>query len=219
LTPGTSERAAGAAVRAACERHDVAADVVLVGGEGRVRNYRHFTPTGDTLGRYALVSVTGTWKGLHASLTRTVAFDPPAWLEERHRDCAAVEAAALAATRRVGCDSGTAGEVFAAITDAYEAAEVPDEWREHHQGGAAGYAGREWFVGPDCDAAVELPMAFAYNPTIQGAKSEDTVLVTDEGVEVLTRTGEWPTVTVEADGGETLERHGVLTVDDGTDQG
>jgi hypothetical protein len=36
-------------------------------------------------------------------------------------------------------------------------------------------------------------MAFAWNPTIQGAKSEDTVLVTENGFEVLTATGEWPT--------------------------
>jgi antitoxin VapB len=39
----------------------------------------------------------------------------------------------------------------------------------------------------------------AWNPTITGVKSEDTVLVGEDGPEVLTRTGAWPQVTVDLD--------------------
>jgi hypothetical protein len=35
--------------------------------------------------------------------------------------------------------------------------------------------------------------AFAWNPTGQGAKVEDTVLLTDAGLEVLTVDPDWPT--------------------------
>jgi hypothetical protein len=40
-------------------------------------------------------------------------------------------------------------------------------------------------------------MAYAWNPTVQGSKSEDTYLVTADGVENLTATGDWPTRSVE----------------------
>ena len=85
------------------------------------------------------------------------------------------------------------------------------EWRNHHQGGAAGYAGREWIGTPESDERVVLPQGYAWNPTVQGAKSEDTHLVTDDGIEVLSGTGGWPTERVEAVGyDDALTRHAVL---------
>lgn len=183
--------------------------VALVGGDERAQKYRHFIPTTAKLGRYALVSVTARRDGLHASCTRTVAFDAPEWLRSRHEAAARVETATLAATREVGRRRGTAGDVFDALRRAYREVSYPREWKRHHQGGAAGYAGREWIATPFGDDRVRLPMAYAWNPTVQGAKSEDTALVTGDGVEVLTATGEWPTETVSANGLE-LERPGIL---------
>lgn len=180
----------------------------LVGGAKRAREYRHYTPTTTKLGKYALVSVTARRDGLHASCTRTVAFNPPDWLESRHRAAMQVEVAALAATRRVGRAGGTARDVFEAIQEAYREVSYPREWKHHHQGGAAGFQGREWIATPWQEGEVTLPMAYAWNPTVQGAKSEDTVLVEDD-FEVLTKTGEWPTETVSA-GGVELERPAVL---------
>jgi hypothetical protein len=54
-------------------------------------------------------------------------------------------------------------------------------------------------------------MAFAWNPTVRGAKSEGTVLVGEDGVERLTAPGDWPTREAEAVGYDlTLERPAVL---------
>jgi hypothetical protein len=53
-------------------------------------------------------------------------------------------------------------------------------------------------------------MAYAWSPTVQGAKSEDTYLVTEDGYEVLTA-GDWPTRTASAVGyDETFERPDIL---------
>ncbi|SEV88290.1 M24 family metallopeptidase [Natrinema salifodinae] len=210
-----TELEVAAALRVALSARDIEAPVVLVGGAERAQRYRHYTPTEAEIGDYALLSVTAERAGLHASCTRTVAFDPPAWLAERHQAAARVEATALAATRDAATDSentnGTAGDVFAAIQDAYAAVGYEGEWENHHQGGAAGFAGREWIATPDHDAPVEEPMAYAWNPTVQGAKSEDTALVTDDEIEVLTATGRWPTTTVEAvDRDLVLERPAIL---------
>ncbi|WP_267643464.1 M24 family metallopeptidase [Haloarchaeobius amylolyticus] len=185
-------------------REGIDSPVALVGSGERAPRYRHYTPQDVALGDYALVSVTATRDGLCASCTRTVVFDEPDWLRERHDAAATVEATALAATRKVGREGGTAGDVFAAIQRAYESVGYPGEWRNHHQGGAAGFAGREWIATPDSEDPVLLPQAYAWNPTVQGAKSEDTVLVTEDGLEVLTRPDDWPTASYEPVGHEGL---------------
>ncbi|MDR5672004.1 Xaa-Pro aminopeptidase [Halalkaliarchaeum sp. AArc-CO] len=211
LEPDDTEHEVAAGIRISLAAGNVEAPVVLVGGGERARKYRHYTPTDAELGDYALVSVTAQRGGLYASCTRTVAFDPPDWLRERFRAAARVEVTALAATRAAaGSDGdradsgngsndirGTAGDVFGTIQRAYDALGWGGEWQNHHQGGAAGYAGREWIARPDAEDPVYAPMAYAWNPTVQGAKSEDTVLI-DGGFETLTETGNWPTLEVEA---------------------
>jgi Xaa-Pro aminopeptidase len=210
LEPEDPEYEVAAGIDISLASRDVDTPVVLVGGAERAQRFRHYTPSDATLGDYALVSVTAERAGLYASLTRTVAFDAPDWLEERHRAAARVEATALAATEAAaageltgsgGGDSDaapdTAGDVFDAIREAYDAVGFADEWREHHQGGAAGFAGREWFAAPGGDEPVRRPMGYAWNPTVRGAKSEDTHLVAPDFTETLTKTGQWPTHDVE----------------------
>ncbi|MFA9517984.1 M24 family metallopeptidase [Halopenitus sp. H-Gu1] len=211
-----------AAIEIALASRDVSTPVVLVGGGDRARRYPNPTPSDAELGEYAIVSVTVERAGLYASLTRTVAFDAPDWLEERHRAAARIEATALAATRAAirgelndGETIATSGDVFAVIREAYDAVGFPEEWRTHHQGGAAGFDTREWIATPEGDDPVTAPMGYAWNPTVVGAKSEDTYLLSSDRSEILTKTGQWPTVEVDPidvealDGGSTpsLERH------------
>jgi len=214
LQPGDTEHEAAAALRIALSTRGIDAPVVLVGGSERAQRYRHYTPRRDELGAYALLSVTARRDGLYTSCTRTVAFDAPSWLEDRHEAAARVETTALASTAEHGQTGGTAGDVFADIQAAYDAVGHDGEWQHHHQGGAAGFDGREWIATPDSEQPVRLPMAYAWNPTVQGAKSEDTVLVTEDGFEVLTETGSWPTETVEAvEYDRSLDRHWILEPD------
>ena len=211
LEPGDTERDAAAGLRIGLATRGIDAPVVLVGGAERAQAYRHYKPTDAELGDYALASVTAARNGLHVSVTRTVAFDPPEWLEARHAAATEVEVSALGATREAAAYGGTAGEVFEAVEEAYDRVGWAGEWQNHHQGGAAGYAGREWIATPDLDRPVHAPMAYAWNPTVQGAKSEDTVLVSEDGFEVLTTTGRWPTRTVESDAYDAaVERHEIL---------
>jgi Xaa-Pro aminopeptidase len=211
VAPTDTEREVAARLQSALTDQDITTPVVLVGSGDRARRYRHYTVQNEPLGGYALVSVTAERAGLYTSLTRAVAFDPPDWLADRTRAANRVEATALAATRTIGREGGQAKEVFEAIQNAYAEVGYPGEWKHHHQGGAAGYAGREWVGTPESDAPVELPMAYAWNPTVQGAKSEGTVLVAEDGFERLTRPENWPTRTVEAVGYDlTLERPAVL---------
>ena len=162
--------------------------VVLVGGEARLGVYRHPLPTEERLGRQALLAVTAERDGLHVSLTRIVSFGPPPKeLERLARIAAEVDAVVLAASR-----PGTRlGEVFAAGARAYADRGYPEEWRFHHQGGLTGYAGREVFAVPDEPTPLPASCAVAWNPSVTGGgKSEDTALVSADGVEVVSRTPE-----------------------------
>jgi hypothetical protein len=51
----------------------------------------------------------------------------------------------------------------------------------------------------DTDGIVHDRQAFAWNPSIRGTKSEDTMLVNGDEFEVLTVSPDWPAITVRMD--------------------
>jgi antitoxin VapB len=99
--------------------------------------------------------------------------------------------------------------IFDQAAQAYARSGYPDEWQKHYQGGAAGYESREYESTPDSPEIVLPDMAFAWNPSITGVKSEDTFLLTGEGREFITATGEWPQVEISL-AGEVFQRPDIL---------
>lgn len=167
--------------------------VTLVAGRSRL-GHRHPLPTAWPLGDRAMLVICGRRHGLIANATRWVRWGE-ASREERdaERRILEVEAEFLGATR-IGSTIGTAFEAGIAAYGRHGFA--PEEWRRHHQGGAAGYAGRDPRATPAVAELVQRHQPFAWNPTAPGAKVEDTVLVADAGLEVLTVDARWPTVSV-----------------------
>jgi Xaa-Pro aminopeptidase len=80
----------------------------------------------------------------------------------------------------------TFGDVFAVAQAAYADAGFPDEWRDHHQGGSIGYQPRERVALPGDPTTIESGMAFAWNPSIAGAKAEDTIVIADGAARTVT---------------------------------
>ncbi|MDF2916494.1 MAG: peptidase [Microbacterium sp.] len=187
LSPLTSERAAAARLAAGLVARGIDPLVVLVAGEPRLP-HRHPLPTDSPLGARAMLVVCGRRHGLIANATR--------WVGAAGGDdgrILAVEAAFFAATR----PGAHLDEVFAAGCRGYaDAGFDPDEWERHHQGGPTGYAGRDPRATAETRDLVRSPHAFAWNPSAPGAKVEDTVIVTDVGLEVLTVDPRWPTTAV-----------------------
>jgi len=184
-----------ARIAGALEERLIFPSVLLVGGAERRRAFRHPVPTTAMTGRDALAVVTGVRGGLTVSCSRSVsAGAPDPELAVRHLAACSVEAALIGATRpgRSWEDALEAGKA------AYRDAGFDGEWREHVQGGPVGYLSREFDVvpgSPDAAGLITAGSAFAWNPTVRGAKSEDTFVVTGDGLAVaLTNTPDWPTV-------------------------
>lgn len=210
LQPGDTEFATVGRLAAECYARGIEPVVHLVAADERARSRRHPLPTMRRIEAYALVVVCGMREGLVLSATRLVHFGPPPEdLTRRWRAAAHVDAAMIANSR----PGRTAGEVFATAQQAYRQAGFPDEWRLHHQGGLTGYASREWRATPGGHQTIQAGQMLAWNPSVAGAKSEDTILVLDQGLpQVLTRSGQWPEIEIETQGGWRVARPAILTV-------
>ena len=191
--PEHTERAVAAGLAAAVVGIGADPLVTLVAGEPRLP-HRHPVPTGGVIGRRAMAVICARRHGLIANVSRWITFGEPTPLERdtEHR-ILDVEAAAFDATK----PGRALGDVLVDIAAAYGAAGFDrDEWRRHHQGGPTGYAGRDPRAIPGGAEVVAAGQAFAWNPTAPGAKVEDTVIIDDSGVHVLSVDPRWPTVEV-----------------------
>ena len=143
--------------------------------------------------------------GLVASVTRLVHFGPiPDEVRRKADACARVDAAFMRATQQ----GAALADVFRAGMSAYAKEGFDGEWQHHHQGGLTGYNGRELLGTPTATHRIEATQAFAWNPSIKGTKSEDTILLTPNGTEIITQEGEWPLIECEG-----IKRPDILRLD------
>ena len=181
--------------------------VTLVAADQRIRNFRHPIPTKHKLERHVMLVTCAEFGGLVSCLTRFVHFGPlPDEQKQKQQSIANIDAAVNLATR----PGRTLGQIFRDLQKAYADNGHEGQWQNHHQGGSTGYAAREVVATPSSEVKVLENQAFAWNPSIVGAKSEDTMLCTARGIEVLTQpSAEWPSVTGEGRDGA-LPRAGIL---------
>jgi Xaa-Pro aminopeptidase len=208
LAPDLSEieiaQRAGAAVASIGAR----AIVTLVAADDRIGRYRHPVPTVARWGQQVMIVVCAQRHGLVAALSRiVVAGRITAALEQRTTATAGVFASLLATTAA----GATGAELFQAAARAYADAGFPSEELRHHQGGATGYRSREWIAHPESRDRVQARQAFAWNPSITGTKVEETALVTEHGIEVLTASPGWPVIPMTVRG-QTLPAPAILSL-------
>ena len=188
--PGMTENHVANLVKQHCIAAGISPDCVLVGSDERIMKYRHPMPTEQTIDKLLMIVLGAEQAGLNVSLTRFVSFGQPS-AEQLDR---------LAKTQKIFAEMQGLMEAglpyatyFQQVQKLYAAADCPDEWQKHHQGGPTGYACREKIVTPNSTGHIKLNQAYAWNPSITGAKAEDTTLLTSSNLEILTRTNDWPT--------------------------
>ncbi len=183
VSRGTTEHEAAANLVAACRRRGLITPVVLVAADERIIGYRHPIPQGAPVDRRVMLVVCAELGGLYVSLTRIVHLEEPD--ENFRRRQGACEQILRRMREEATRPERALADVFEDCKDFYAEAGFPDEWRLHHQGGIAGYAAREIIASPETRQEVRAGQAFAWNPSITGAKAEETFVLTENGPEVI----------------------------------
>jgi len=198
LQPGQTEFQIAGVLAERCWARNLTPIVVLVATDERIRNYRHPRPTAKRLRRFAEVVLCARQHGLIVALTRLVHFGPLAKELRRRHDAVCAVDTELHLASQVGAKIQ---DVFRQGVAAYDATGFADEWHLHHQGGPCGYQGRDYLGSLTAPGVVLENQPFAWNPSITGTKSEDTILATNHGPQVITPAQDWPMVSVESDDG------------------
>jgi antitoxin VapB len=193
--PGvTTDFDVASVISATLEASGAKAVCLIVGGDERLRRFRHPLAVGQVINDAIMAVVVARRRGLHVAATRICVRRADDDIVTLMKTLEVVNDAVLAASN----PGGTWGESVAALAAAYAAVGRPDAWREHFQGGPIGFEQREFELAPGQDAspfwhvARRANTAVAWNPSFSGgAKLEETYLLGDE-MELLTSTPTWP---------------------------
>ncbi len=208
VRPGMREYTVAANLMAASRRRGGAAIVTLVGSDARIFDYRHPLPSIKPIERYVMLVLCFRYHGLVTALTRSVYFGViPEALRETAQAVARIDARMISGTQ----PDRSLTEMFALSHQAYMDEGQPNAIEEHHQGGPIAYLAREALATPGGSWRIATGQAFAWNPSLRGAKSEDTILLTENGPEILTKAHGWPVWRIETPVG-VIERPAILSV-------
>lgn len=197
IKPGMSEFEIQALLTSKVVCQGIQPQVLLVATDQRIYKYRHPIPTKKKLEKYAMLVLCGEKWGLVASATRFVHFGPISEeLQQTKRKLTEIDLTFNLATQ----PGVPIKDVFLEGIEMYRKMGYEEDWRSLHQGGPTGYASREFLANFDSEGLVQNHQAFAWNPSLRGIKSEDTMLVTQNGPEFLTHTGEWDYIRIERNG-------------------
>ena len=179
---------------------------LMAAADDRMFQFRHPIPTERRVEKYLMVSVNARKWGLVVCLTRSVYFGKlPSSLEEKYEANVFVDCTLMAHTR-----PGTpARDVLQKGIEAYKGKGFPEEWKLHHQGGSIGYVPREYRVNFKTPDIIQENQPFTWNPSITGTKSEDTILATSKGPEMITYPILYPTLSMTV-GGISFTRPAIL---------
>ncbi len=169
----------------------------MVAADERISLYRHPLPTSKCIDKFVQIGGNFRREGLIICMTRYVSFGTPAAsLAKQMKDNQLIDCTYMA--------SSIPGKEFTYPLqkgkEAYEALGYGEEFSKHHQGGPIGYAGRDYRVDSGTPGKIQEHQAFCWNPSITGTKSEDTCIVTPEGIQMVTKPVLFPSVEIIAEG-------------------
>lgn len=171
--------------------------VCMVGSDERIFKYRHPVATDKEVKEYVMGAICAQKYGLTISVSRIISFVP---LSEEIRDKynAALKIDALYNLSTV--PGAKVSEILKMAHEKYRQLGYAKDYDLHHQGGAIGYPTRDYTATEKCEEIVRNHQAFAWNPTIAGVKVEDTIMVEDNEILILSESGKWDYTIVDVDG-------------------
>lgn len=201
LRPGMTEQEIAARLMYEYTLEGVTLDALMVGVDDRIKRYRHPIPADNVLRRYAFLHPAGRRWGVHANLTRLVHFGP---LPQDIQDAFNAVTTVAAHVATMLAPGVRFADILAEQVRLYAELGYGEEWNYHFLGGISGYT----LVDParclNPEARVAERQSYGYFITITGAKFEELMLLTEDGVELasLPPGTEWPTRVVQTPNGD-----------------
>ncbi|MCL5674573.1 MAG: M24 family metallopeptidase [Candidatus Omnitrophica bacterium] len=189
ISPGMAEIEIAGMVSDAFWRADIIPVVILIAADARIEKYRHPLPTSKIVKNHVMLVVCARKYGLIASLTRLVSFGKiPDLLERKHQAVCKVDSVFISES----IPGNKLNDVFKKSVESYSENGFENEWKMHHQGGPTGYQARYYRANFKTEDIVEANQAYAWNPSISGTKSEDTIITTSSNPVIITEDPKWP---------------------------
>ncbi|KAF2956771.1 aminopeptidase P family protein [Marinitoga sp. 38H-ov] len=210
ITPKMTELEVAGNVYRDLQKEGFTSYVILVFSDNSRKEYRHNLPRRIKIGDKGFVSICTTNGGPIISLTRAFSFSNDIDYIKQHELNAKLEAMIINETK----PGKTMSYMFKKIKELYTKLGYEKEFYMHHQGGIIGYNTRESLALPNNEIIIKDKMAFCWNPTITGTKSEDTFILNNEKIEFISwnENSMWPKLKFNIDN-NVIYRPGVMILD------
>jgi hypothetical protein len=163
--------------------------VMLAASDDRLERYKQPLPSNNKIEKRFMAVTCVRKHGLITSLTRLVSFGgETSEYRKRYTKLLEVEKTILDYTQH----GIIVSEMFRELQAAYAKAGRETAWSEHHQGGPTGYNTRDFIATPAETRMLVDGSAYAWNPSLPGVKVEDTILLLNDKLEILTEDPRWP---------------------------
>ncbi|MHC4875118.1 MAG: M24 family metallopeptidase [Planctomycetota bacterium] len=178
-------------------RHEASPVRIQVWADGKGQRYRHWGYGNAPIERYCTLTAVARVHGLHVGASRTVSFgQPPKDVRAAHLDSLLVESTGIFFSQR----QWEIYETWNRVERIYEKFGHTEEWHFADQGCVTGYEFCEAAIVPRSEFRLETGMPLYWHSSVGPALSSDTVLITDEGLSIVTRMENWPRVEIDVKG-------------------
>ncbi len=160
-----------------------------VAADGRSAVYRQFGFTATRVENFAVLTAVGRKYGLHAMVSRTVSFGPPAASLQKAHDAAARVAAAYIAS---SWPDAMPQQILASGQRIYQLTGFEHDWLLCAQGHVTGRTIVELPITPACEELFQPGWPLTWRASAGPAICADTFLVTDAGPQPITPPEVWP---------------------------
>ncbi|MCL4416501.1 MAG: aminopeptidase P family protein [Actinobacteria bacterium] len=168
---------------------NIKATVLMIGSDDRIFKFRHPVATNKIVNKYLLISTVVEEDGINISVSRSVYFGKAP--KNLHRKQYLVNF--IDATYYNYSISGrNLTELYIKGKETYSKMNLLYEWEKHTQGGIIGYTPREIEIKENSNYTLNNNNLISFNPTIEGVKTEDVLLIEDDKPKQLTIDNNWP---------------------------
>jgi Xaa-Pro aminopeptidase len=178
-------------------RHEVHPLSLRAVADGRGLAYRHWQFGDNALRRWCFISTIVSRWGLCCGVTRSVVFgSPPDEMVMPFQQAGMLEATGMFFSQ-AGWPLAT---VWQKVRRIYDKQGVGEEWQSADQADVVGYLASEVQLFPASEFTLLPRMAVHWHPSVGPAQMGDTILVSEEGPELLTNANDWPMLCVTVKG-------------------